>query len=126
MSLPNSNKDYVVISLRDSSASYPPAAKLFCNTCSCNLVLMDAQKEEWYCNRCGVSYFPNRGDKVRRGNKFSTPDAWDKVLVISLVDDANATNVRPKWPVFPRSLKSLWNRTGANITQFSSSVNGES
>jgi ribosomal protein S27AE len=128
MSSPSSTskKDYVAINIRDTSASYIPTVKLFCNICSCNLVLMDTQKEEWYCNRCGVSYFPNRGDrdKVRRGNKFETPDARDKAPIVSLVDDTNATNTRPKKSVIPRLLEML-KRTGVNITQFSSSVNGE-
>jgi hypothetical protein len=125
MSSQNSNKDYIAIIPKDSSASYPPTSKLFCNICSCNLVLMDAQREEWYCNRCSVSYFPNRGDNVRRGNKFSTPDARDKPSIISLVDDTNATNARPKKSVFPRSMESLRNKTGVTITSFSSTVDNE-
>jgi hypothetical protein len=120
-----SKKDYVAISLKDSSYSYPPTAKLFCNICSCNLILLDLEKEEWWCNRCSVNYFPNRGDKVRRGNKFSTPDARDKVPIVSLVDDTNATNARPKKSVFPRSLESLRNKTGVTITSFSSTVDNE-
>jgi hypothetical protein len=55
MSSNNSNsKDYVAINLKDSSASYPPSAKPFCNRRSRNLVLLDAEKEEWYCNYCGI------------------------------------------------------------------------
>jgi hypothetical protein len=71
--LPSSNKDFVAISIKDSSVSYPPSSKLFCNLCSCNLVLLDAEKEEWFCTRCNVSYFPNKGQKVKRANKFETP-----------------------------------------------------
>jgi hypothetical protein len=71
MSLPNSHKDFVAISINDSS--YPPSAKLYCNLCNCNLVLLDPQTEEWFCNRCHGSYFPNKGEIVKRANKFETP-----------------------------------------------------
>jgi hypothetical protein len=64
-SLPNSHKDFVAISINDSSVSYPPSSKLFCNLCSCNLTLLDAEKEEWFCTRCNISYFPNKGEKVK-------------------------------------------------------------
>ena len=77
MSQPNINKDYVAINTNDSSASYPPSAKLFCNICSCNLVLLDPQNQEWYCNRCSVSYYPNKGEKVKRANRFSPPGPVD-------------------------------------------------
>jgi hypothetical protein len=40
---------------------------------------------------------------VRRGNKFETPDARDKVPIVSIVDDSNVTSGRPKKPVFPIS-----------------------
>ena len=70
-SLPNNHKDFVAINI-NSDVSYPPNSKLFCNLCSCNLVLSDAAKEEWFCTRCKVSYFPNKGQKVKRANKFET------------------------------------------------------
>jgi hypothetical protein len=75
MSLPNTKKkkDYTAISIKDSSVSYPPSSKLFCNICNCKLILFDVQLEEWYCNRCNVSYFPNKGERVKRANKFETP-----------------------------------------------------
>jgi hypothetical protein len=121
---PNNNKDFVAISIKDSSVSYPPSAKLFCNICSCNLVLLDPQKEEWYCNRCSISYFPNKGEKVKRANKFSTPGpeidkhgniTGEKGPIVSMVDDSAATIITPKKSVFPRSLEML-KRTGVNIT----------
>jgi len=42
----NNNKDFIAISLNDSSSSYPPNSKLFCNLCSSNLVLLDPQSEQ--------------------------------------------------------------------------------
>jgi hypothetical protein len=134
MSLPNNSNssDYVAISIKDSSVSYPPSAKLFCNICSCNLILLDAEKEEWYCNRCSRSYYPNRGEKVKRANKFSTPGpetdihgniTGDKMPIVSIVDDSNA-NVRTRKAVFPRSLEML-KRPGVNITDFSSTIDNE-
>jgi hypothetical protein len=128
---PNTKKDYTAISIKDSSVSYPPSAKLFCNLCNCKLVLFDAQMEEWYCNRCNVSYFPNKGEKVKRANKFSTPGPLtdkhgniigDKMPIVAMIDDT--PNLHPKKPVFPRSLEML-KRTGVNITGLSSSVDGE-
>ncbi|MDQ3975918.1 MAG: hypothetical protein M3264_05260 [Thermoproteota archaeon] len=44
----SSNKDFAAISINDSSVSYPPNSKLYFNLGSCNLVLLDAQKEEWF------------------------------------------------------------------------------
>jgi hypothetical protein len=40
-----SSKDYVAIGTKDSSVSYPPTARLFCNMCGCNLISLDAQKK---------------------------------------------------------------------------------
>jgi hypothetical protein len=71
MSAPNNNKDFVAISLNDSSASYPPSSKLFYNLCSCNLMLLDVQKDEWFCTCCNISYYPSK-EKVKRPNRFTT------------------------------------------------------
>jgi hypothetical protein len=119
---PNNSKDFVAISI-NSDVSYPPSSKLYCNLCSCNLTLLDAQKEEWFCTRCNVSYFPNKGEKVKRANKFETPHKEDRVLV-SMVDDSSSTNAKPRKSVFPRSLEGL-KRTGVNITGFNSTVDNE-
>jgi hypothetical protein len=127
------DKDYVAISIKDSSISYPPTAKLFCNLCNCKLVLFDAQKEEWFCTRCNVSYYPNKGEKVKRANKFETPGpntdihgniTGEKRPIVSMVDNSAATNIRTKKSVFPRSFETL-KRPGVNITSFSSSVDNE-
>jgi hypothetical protein len=131
-SLPNSHKDFVAISINNSDVSYPPSSKLYCNLCSCNLTLLDAQKEEWFCTRCNVSYFPNKGQKVKRANKFETPgpltDAHgnitgDKMPLVSMVDDSTTT-AKPRKSVFPRSFEGL-KRTGVNITGFNSTVDNE-
>jgi hypothetical protein len=134
LSLPSTNKkDYVAINLKDSSFSYPPTSKLFCNLCNSNLVLLDATKEEWYCNRCSVSYYPNRGEKVRKANKFDTPgpktDAHgnitgSKAPIFAMVDNTDITKLSPKKPNFPRSFEML-KRPGVNITDFSSTVENE-
>ena len=133
MSLPNTKKDFVAIRIKDSSVSYPPNSKLFCNLCNCNLVLFDTQKEEWYCNRCNVSYFPNKGEKVKRANKFSTPGPLtdnhgniigDKRPIVAMIDNSALPNLRPKKSVFPRSLEHL-KRPGVNYYSFSSTVDNE-
>jgi hypothetical protein len=132
MSQPNTKKDFVAISIKDSSISYPPSSKLFCNLCNCKLILFDTQKEEWFCTRCNISYFPNKGERVKRANKFETPGpntdihgniTRDKRPIVSMID--NTPNLSPKKSVFPRSLETL-KRPGVNITSFSSSVENES
>jgi hypothetical protein len=120
-SLPNEHKDFVAVSIDDSSVSYPPSSKLYCNLCSCNLILIDAKTEEWFCNRCNVSYFPNRGEKVKRASKFEIPSREDNVLV-SIVEDS--PKAAPRKSVFPRSLEGP-KRTGVNITSLSSTVDNE-
>jgi hypothetical protein len=126
---PNNNKDFVAISINDSS--YPPNAKLFCNLCSCSLILIDPQTEEWFCNRCHVSYYPNKGEKVKRANKFETPgpatDAHGNIIgektpLVAMVDDTPSTNKSR----LPPSIKALKERPGVNITDFQSTVDGES
>jgi hypothetical protein len=123
MSLPsNNNKDFVAISISDSSVSYPPNSKLFCNLCSCNLTLLDAEKEEWFCTRCNVSYFPNKGEKVKRANKFATPgpltDAHgnitgEKMPLVSIIDDTP----KPK-DSMPKYFKEM-EKHGLRITGYS-------
>jgi hypothetical protein len=125
-----SNNGFVAISINDSSVSYPPSAKLFCNLCSCNLSLLDAEKEEWICTRCNVSYFPNRGEKVKRANRFETPGpetdkhgniTGDKMPIVSIVDD---NDPKPNKRKMPRSLEVL-KRPGVTITGFSSTADDE-
>jgi hypothetical protein len=131
MSLPNNNKNYTAISIKDSSISYPPSSKLFCNVCSSNIICIDSQKGEWYCNRCSISYFPNKGEKVIGANKFVTPgpttDANGNITgerrpIFAMVKDT--PSLSPKKPNFPRCLEML-KRPGVNILDFSSTVDGE-
>jgi NAD(P)-dependent dehydrogenase (short-subunit alcohol dehydrogenase family) len=46
--------------------------KHFCNICSCNLTVLDYNKGELWCNRCHVSYFPDK-EPVKRQSGFETP-----------------------------------------------------
>jgi hypothetical protein len=128
------SKDFVAISINDSSRSYPPSAKLYCNLCNCNLVLIDPQTEEWFCTRCNVSYYPNKGEKVKRANKFETPgpltDKYGNIIgekgpLVAMVDDTPNLSSRPR-STLPPSLKALKERTGVNITDFHSTVDNES
>jgi hypothetical protein len=119
-------KDYTAISIKDSSVSYPPSSKLFCNLCNCKLVLFDAQMEEWYCNRCNVSYFPNKGEKVKRANKFETPGpntdihgniTGDKRPIVSMVKDNPKLSSSYRKPKLPRSFEEM-QRHGVKITSY--------
>jgi len=115
----DSNRDFVAINI-NSDVSYPPSSKLYCNLCSCNLIILDAEKEEWFCNRCHISYFPNKGQKVKRPSRFETPGpqtdkhgniTGEKGPIVSMID--HSPNLRPRKSVFPRSLEHL-KRTGSN------------
>jgi hypothetical protein len=119
-SLPNSHKDFVAIRI-NSDVPYPPSSKLFCNLCSCNLTLLDAEKEEWFCTRCNVSYFPNKGEKVKRANKFETPGpltgahgniTGEKTPIVSMIDD----KPKPK-DSMPKYFKEM-EKHGLKITSF--------
>jgi hypothetical protein len=115
------NGDFVAISINDSSTSYPPSAKLFCNLCNCNLTLLDPKAEEWFCTRCNISYYPNKGEKVKRANKFDTPGPMtdihgnitgEKMPLVSIVDDTP----KPK-DSMPKYFKEM-EKHGLKITSF--------
>jgi hypothetical protein len=136
-SLPSSNpnpnkKDFVAISIKNSSVSYPPSAKLFCNLCSCNLVLADPQKEEWFCTRCNISYYPNNGEKIKRANKIKTlgPDTdlhgnivGEKMLLVSMVKNNVELSSTYRKPKLPRLLEEM-QRHGVKITSYTTTEEG--
>jgi hypothetical protein len=106
--------------------SYPPSAKLFCNLCSCNLVLADPQKEEWFCSRCSVSYYPNKGEKVKRANKIKTPGpdtdihgniTGEKMPLVSMVEDNIELSSTYRKPKLSRSFEEM-QRHGVKITSY--------
>jgi hypothetical protein len=129
-SIPSNNNDFTTISIKDSSNSYPPNSKLYCNLCNCNLILLDPQKEEWYCSRCKVSYFPNKGEKVKRPNKFETPGPLtdskgniigDKMPVVSMINDEEKTSSVYKPRKLPPSLEERLKRPGVNLLSYNTS-----
>jgi hypothetical protein len=126
MSLPNTKKDYTAISIKDSSVSYPPNSKPFCNLCNCKLILFDVQLEEWYCNRCNVINFPNKGERVKRANRFETPGPdtdihgniiGDKVPIVSMVGNDPKLSSTYRKPKLPRSFEEM-QRHGVKITSY--------
>ena len=127
-----SHKDYVAISIKDSSVSYPPSAKLFCNLCSCNLVLADLQTEEWFCSRCSVSYYPNKGEKVKRANRFETPGPvtdshgniiGDRKPLVAMVEDNIELSSTYRKPKLPKSFEEM-QRHGVKITSYTTTEEG--
>ena len=131
--LPTKANNFVAINVKDLSSrgSYPPSSKLYCPSCNCSLILLDAKEEEWFCNRCHRSYYP-RKEKVKQASKFDTPGPPTdkdgnitprKGPPVAMIDDSAATTM-PKKSVFPRSLEML-KRTGVNITDFHSTVEDE-
>ena len=93
---------------------------------SCNLSLLDAEKEEWICTRCNVSYFPNRGEKVKRANRFETPGpetdkhgniTGEKMPLVSIVKDdkeLSSTYGKEKLPALFKEME----RRGVKITSY--------
>jgi hypothetical protein len=130
MSLPN--KDFVAISINDSSTSYPPSAKLYCNLCNCNLVLLDPKTEEWYCNRCNISYYPNKGERVKRANKIKTPGPetdvhgniiGEKIPLVAMIKedrDLSSTYGKPRLPKYFEEMQ----RHGLKITSYTTTEEG--
>lgn len=122
MSINNNNNDYVAISTK--RGGLVPGATYYCNSCNCNLIVLDAHKGEYWCNRCHLSYFPDK-QQVRRANKFETAgDSRDKIPPMAMIDDSAATYARPTKSTFPKSLEHL-KRPGVNITDFNSTVDNE-
>ena len=77
--------------------------------------------------------FPNKGQRVKRANKFETPGlstdihgniTGEKGPIVSMVGGDPNSNLSAKKSVFPRSLQTL-KRPGVNITGFSSTVDNE-
>jgi|SRR5215216_1053910 len=115
-SIPPNNKEFVAISINDISVSYPPTG-------------------EWFCNRCHVSYFPSKGEKVKRPSKFETPGpltdkhgniTGEKWPLVAMVDDTLVTVTSANKSRLPPSIKALKERTGVNVTDFHSTVDDES
>jgi hypothetical protein len=124
------SKDFVAINISNNDTSYPPNSKLFCNLCSCNLTLLDADKEEWICSRCNVSYFPNKGERVKRANKFTTPgpetDAHgnitgEKMPLVSMVDDKKDLSSSFKQPKLSPFFADMLKRPGIRIIDYQTS-----
>ena len=127
--IPNTNKDYTAISIKDTSNSYPHNSKLYCNFCNRNLILLDPQKEEWYCQYCKASYFPHK-EPVKRPNKFDTPGPLtdskgniigDKMPIVSLINDEDKTSSVYKPRKLPPSLEERLKRPGVNLLSYNTS-----
>jgi hypothetical protein len=96
----------------------------------CNLTLLDPQKEEWFCSRCNVSYYPNKGEKVKRANKFSTPGPeiysqgniiGDKMPLVSMVKGDKELSSTFGKEKLPKSAEDM-ERHGVKITSWEESV----
>jgi hypothetical protein len=112
------DKDSVGIIIKDSSNG-----PYYCNLDNFKLHLQNKEIGEWICPRCSTSYFPNLGEKVKKGNKFSTPYGRDKLPLVAMVNDginteASSVYHNPKMaPFFQNMLK----RTGVSITNYQTS-----
>jgi hypothetical protein len=70
-------------------------------------------KEEWFCNCCGVSYYPNKGEKVKRANK---------PLISMVKEDIELSSTYGK-PKLPRSFEER-KRHGVKITSYTTTEEG--
>jgi hypothetical protein len=135
MSLPETetkkDKDFVAISIKDSSVSYPPNSKLFCNLCNCNLILSDPKAEEWFCTRCNISYYPSK-EKVKRPNKFTTPgpeiDSHGNIIgekgpLLSMVENDREPSSSYNKAKLPKSFQEM-ERHGLKITNYNTTEDG--
>jgi hypothetical protein len=86
-------------------------------------------KEEWFCTRCNVSYFPNKGERIKRPNRFTTPGPeidslgniiGDKMPLVSLTKDDIEPSSSYRKPKFPRSYQEM-ERHGVKITSYKTS-----
>ena len=94
------------------------------------MILSDVQKEEWYCNRCNISYFPLKGEKVKRANKFETPrpltDAHgnitgDKTPIVSMVGDNKELSSSFKQPKLSPFFQDMLKRQGVKLIDYQTS-----
>jgi hypothetical protein len=132
MSLPNTNtnKDFTAITI-DSSNSYPPNSKLFCNLCNHSLILLDPKDEEWHCPHCKSTYLPSK-EPVKRRSVFDTPGpntdihgniTGEKLPLVSMVDDRKGLDPSETYkpPKMPASLEERLKRPGVNLLSYNTS-----
>jgi hypothetical protein len=90
--------------------------KHFCNICSCNLTVLDYNKGELWCNRCHVSYFPDK-EPVKRQSGFETPGD-KKMPIVAMVDDNPGLSSTYRKLKLPRSFEEM-QKHGVKITSYS-------
>jgi hypothetical protein len=82
---------------------------------------MNEKTVEFFCTNCNVSYFPNRGEKLKSQSKFDLPGPeidskghiiGDKMPLVSMIDD----KPKPK-DSLPRYFKEM-EKHGLKITSF--------
>jgi hypothetical protein len=109
-------KDSVSIIIKD-----PPKGPYYCNLDNFKLHLQNKDTGEYICPRCGTTYFPILGEKVKRASKFEVPGGRDKTPLLSLVNDSSTEpSTVYKQPKLPRSFEML-KRTGVKITDYQTS-----
>ena len=112
------DKDSIGIIIKDQSTG-----PYFCNSDNFRLTLQDKRTGEHLCSRCGTSYFPNLGEKVKRANKFEVPSGRDKMPLVSLAKDSNIepSTVYKQPKLSPFFKEFLASRPGVKITHYETS-----
>jgi hypothetical protein len=110
------DKDSVGIIIKDT-----PAGPYYCNLDNIRLALQNKETGEWICPRCSTSYFPNLGEKVKRANKFETPNGPSQPIVAMVNNNSNTEpSTVYKQPKLPRSFEML-KRTGVKKIDYQTS-----
>ena len=114
----SNNKDVVAIHI-GSETKRP----YYCNLDNIKLHLQSKETGEYICPRCSNSYFPNLGEKVKRANKFETPEGRDKMPMLSVVDDNINTEASSVYnqPKIPRSFENILKRPGVRLLDYTTS-----
>ena len=107
------DKDYTSIIPKDSPSVIGP---YYCNLDNIRLAIQNKETGEWICPRCSTSYFPNLGEKLKRANKFETPNGPTQPIVAMVNDNSNteASSVYNQ-PKIPRSFENILKGPGVKL-----------
>ena len=91
----------------------------YCNLNNIKLAIQNKEIGEWICPRCSTSYFPNLGEKLKRANKFETPNSPTQPIVAMVNDnsDTEASSVYNQ-PKIPRSFENILKRPGVKLLDY--------
>jgi len=108
------NNDFTSIIPKDIRTG---SKKYYCSLCNCNLSLLNGNSDEFWCNRCNVSYFPDK-EKVKRANRFETPHGPSQPIVSMVDDTKRELSSSYKTPKLSPYFRELIRRPGVNLIDY--------